>query len=53
MLYLTFTMVSSVDLAHYGVLRAKDWVFMDYGTRFLYFQQGHFSLLSSTEVHLA
>ena len=24
MLYLTFTMISSVDLARYGVLRAKD-----------------------------
>ena len=26
MLYLTCTMISSVDLAHYGVSRAKDWV---------------------------
>ena len=25
-LYLTCTMLSSVDLAHYGVSRAKDWV---------------------------
>ena len=32
MLYLTFTMISSVDLAHYGVSRAKDWVSVDYGT---------------------
>ena len=33
MLYLTCTMVSSVDLAHYGVSRAKDWaVSVDYGT---------------------
>ena len=33
MLYLTCTMISSVDLAHYGVSRAKDWVNVDYGTR--------------------
>ena len=32
MLYLTCTMISSVDLAHYGVPRAKDWVSVDYGT---------------------
>ena len=25
-------MISSVDLAHYGVSRAKDWVSVDYGT---------------------
>ena len=34
MLYLTCTMISmisSVDLAHYGISRAKDWVFMDCG----------------------
>ena len=33
MLYLTYTMVSSVDLAHYGVSRAKDWVSVNCGTR--------------------
>ena len=33
MLYLTCTMISSVDLAHYGVSRAKDWVSVDCGTR--------------------
>ena len=32
MLYLTCTMISSVDLAHYGVSRAKDWVSVDCGT---------------------
>ena len=32
MLYLTCTTISSVDLAHYGVSRAKDWVFVDCGT---------------------
>ena len=26
------TMISSVDLAHYGVSRAKDWVSVDCGT---------------------
>ena len=26
MLFLSCTMISSVDLAHYGVSRAKDWV---------------------------
>ena len=33
MLYLTCTMISSVDLAHYGVSRVKDWVSVDYGTK--------------------
>ena len=32
MLYLTCTMIFSVDLAHYGVSRVKDWVSGDYGT---------------------
>ena len=32
MLYLTCTMISSVDLACYGVSRAKDWVSVDCGT---------------------
>ena len=32
MLDLTFTMISIVDLAHYGVSRAKDWVSVDCGT---------------------
>ena len=36
-LYLTCTMVSSVDLAHYGVSRAKDWVSVDSGTFLQYF----------------
>ena len=30
--YHTCTMISSVDLAHYGVSRAKDWVSVDCGT---------------------
>ena len=32
MLYLTCTMASCRDLAHYGVSRAKDWVSADCGT---------------------
>ena len=32
MLYLTCTMISSVDLACYGVSRAKYWVSVDSGT---------------------
>ena len=32
MLYLACIMVSSVDLAQYGVSRAKDWVSVDCGT---------------------
>ena len=31
MLYFTCTMKSSVDLAHYGLSRAKDWVSLDCG----------------------
>ena len=36
MLYLTCTMIFSVDLAHYGVSRAKDWVSVDCGTNNTY-----------------
>ena len=32
MLYLTCTMIFSVDLAHYGVSLVKDWVSGDCGT---------------------
>ena len=32
MLNLTCTTITSVDLAHYGVSRAKDWVSVDSGT---------------------
>ena len=28
MLYLTCTTITCVDLAHYGVSRAKDWVYV-------------------------
>ena len=37
MLYLTYTMIFSVDFAHYRVSRAKDWVSVDYGTIHDYF----------------
>ena len=33
MLYLTCTTITSIDLAHYGVSRAKDWVSVKCGTR--------------------
>ena len=32
MLYLTCATISSVDLAHYGVSLAKDWVSLECGT---------------------
>ena len=32
MLFVNCTMISSVDLAHYGVSRAKDWVSVNRGT---------------------
>ena len=32
MLYLTCTTITSVDLAHYGVSLANDWVSVDCGT---------------------
>ena len=32
MLYLTCTTITSVDLVHYVVSRAKDWVSLDCGT---------------------
>ena len=32
MLFLICTVIFSVDLAHYGVSRAKDWVSVDCGT---------------------
>ena len=35
MLYLTCTTITSVDQAHYGVSRAKDWVSVDRGTSVL------------------
>ena len=37
MLYLICIMIPSVDLAHYGVSHAKDWVSVDCGTVQTYF----------------
>ena len=34
MLYLTCTTISSIDLAHYGVSRAIDWVSVDCGSMY-------------------
>ena len=34
MLYLTCTTITSVDLAHYGVSRVKNWVSRHCGTRY-------------------
>ena len=42
MLFLARTIISSVDLAHYGVSRATDWVSVNCGTKGIYFQ---FSLI--------
>ena len=39
MLYLTCTTITSVDLAHYGVSHAKDWVSVDCGTSYLVVQE--------------
>ena len=36
MLYLTCTIISSVDLAHYGVSHAKHWVSVDCDTKISY-----------------
>ena len=60
MLYLTCTTITSIDLAHYGVSRAKDWVSVKCGTNWLYwlyymfmkfcalpFQIGHMSVAPS------
>ena len=46
MLYLTCTMITSVDVAYYGVSHAKDWVSVDCGTKNL--QCFSFSLHSRT-----
>ena len=52
MLYLTCTMISSVDLAHYVVSRAKDWVSVGCGNMEIklgdYLSvQAHISLVAS------
>ena len=44
MLCFTCTMISSVDLVHYGVSRVKDWVSGDCGTNASYHDAKIFSL---------
>ena len=52
MLYLTCTMISSVDFACYGVSRAKDWVSVDCGTRvFKVFLSHHLFCMSYLYMH--
>ena len=48
MLYFTCTIISSVDLAHYGVSRVKDWISGDCGTRFILRRGGHVGLVFKT-----
>ena len=45
MLYLTCTMISSVDFAHYGVSRAKDWISVDCGTICVIVKRGLINLI--------
>ena len=39
MLYLTCTTITSIDLAHYGISRAKVWVSVDCGTIWILISQ--------------
>ena len=51
MLYLSCTTITSVDLAHYEVSRAKDWVFVDCGTIvFIYFFLSFFEAFPRDDV---
>ena len=47
MLYLTCTTITSVDLANYGVSRAKDWVSVDCGTKSVVTYTNAFGCISS------
>ena len=47
MLYLTCTTITSVDLAHYGVSRAKDWVYVDCGTSRDYFSMNFLDMFTA------
>ena len=47
MLYLTCTTITSIDLAHYGVSRAKDWVSVKYGTNIGYIKMHDLSFRSA------
>ena len=56
MLYLTCITITSVDLAHYGGSRAKNWVSVYCSTNFLvipiypYFRQGSYILAADETV---
>ena len=52
MLYLICTTITSVDLAHYGVSCAKDWVSVDCGTSHFHYYF-RFIVNFETENHLA
>ena len=47
MLYLTCTTITSIDLAHYGVSRAKDWVSVKCGTIYFIIESFKVELLLS------
>ena len=51
MLYLTCTTITSVDLAHYGVSRSKDWVSVDCGTSSYRKQTTHVSIETKMTVN--
>ena len=52
MLYLTCTTITSVDLAHYGVSRAKDWIYVDCGIK-CHYTCGHLWSQTPMEYHSA
>ena len=48
MFYLTYTTITSVDLAQYGVAIAEDWVSVECGTSsLLYKNQRHDSIMKT------
>ena len=49
MLYLTCTTITTVDLAHYRVSRAKDWVSVDCGQLHLLFSVSQFLFCLSSK----
>ena len=49
MLYLTCTTITSIDLAHYGLSRAKDWVSVKCGTSV--YQPNFYGSKKNTEFH--
>ena len=45
MLYLTCTTITSIDLAHYELSRAKDWVSVKCGTSFIDVDRCSYSII--------